>query len=66
MIRELPKEVVKEVIKELPSAAEVAIFFKNGKAKISPEGMVNVPVSYTHLKFTPACKRCIALLCRIE
>ena len=57
MVREGP---VKEVIKEVPSAAEVAIFFKIGKAKISPEGMVNVQLMAKAIKANPNAKYKIA------
>ena len=52
--------VEKEVIKEVPSAAEVAIFFKIGKAKISPEGMVNVQLMAKAIKANPNAKYKIA------
>ena len=52
--------VEKEVIKEVPSAAEVAIFFKIGKAKISSEGMVNVQLMAKAIKANPNAKYKIA------
>jgi len=48
------------VIKEVPSAAEVAIFFKIGKAKISSEGMVNVQLMAKAIKANPNAKYKIA------
>lgn len=61
VIREVPKEVVREVVKEVPTAAsEVAIFFKIGKAKISPEGMVNVQLIAKAIKANPNTKYKVA------
>ena len=53
VIKEVPVEVVKEVIKEIPGAASAAIFFKIGKAVISPEGMVNVKLMAKVIKDNP-------------
>ena len=53
IVKEVPVEVVKEVIKEIPGAASAAIFFKIGKAVISPEGMVNVKVMAKNMKENP-------------
>jgi OOP family OmpA-OmpF porin len=54
VIKEVPVEVVKEVIKEIPGKASAAIFFKIGKAVISPEGMVNVKVMAKNMKENPS------------
>ena len=54
VVKEVPVEVVKEVIKEIPGKASAAIFFKIGKAVISPEGMVNVKVMAKNMKENPS------------
>ena len=54
IIKEVPVEVVKEVIKEIPGKASAAIFFKIGRATISPEGMVNVKVMAKNMKENPS------------
>ena len=54
VIKEVPVEVVKEVIKEVPGKASAAIFFKIGRATISPEGMVNVKVMAKNMKENPS------------
>ena len=56
VIKEVPVEVIKEVIKENPGKASAAIFFKIGKAVISPEGMVNVKVMAKVMKENPTTK----------
>ena len=53
VIKEVPVEVVKEVIKEVSSATG-AIFFKIGKHKISPEGMVNIKLMAKAMKNSTA------------
>ena len=69
--RVIEKEVVKEVVKEVPvevvkevnkpvAASEVAIFFKINKAKISPEGMVNIKLMAKAMKANPEQKYQIA------
>ena len=58
--REVPVEVVKEVVKEIPGAASAAIFFKIGKAVISPEGMVNVKLMAKVMKENPNVKYTVA------
>ena len=60
VIKEVPVEVVKEVIKEIPGAASAAIFFKIGKAVISPEGMVNVKLMAKVIKDNPNAKYKVA------
>ena len=60
VVKEVPVEVVKEVIKEIPGKASAAIFFKIGKAVISPEGMVNVKVMAKVMKENPSTKYKIA------
>ncbi len=60
VIKEVPVEVVKEVIKEIPGAASAAIFFKIGKAAISPEGMVNVKLMAKVIKDNPNAKYKVA------
>ena len=52
VIKEVPVEVVKEVTKEVYAGA-TAVFFKIGKAKISPEGMVNIKLMAKAMKNTP-------------
>lgn len=56
VIKEVPVEVIKEVIKEAPGKSSAAIFFKIGKAVISPEGMVNVKVMAKVMKENPTTK----------
>ena len=56
VVKEVPVEVIKEVIKEAPGKASAAIFFKIGKAVISPEGMVNVKVMAKVMKENPTTK----------
>ena len=51
--RVIEKVVEKEVIKEIPGAASAAIFFKIGKAVISPVGMVNVKLMAKVIKDNP-------------
>ena len=58
--REVPVEVVKEVVKEIPGPASAAIFFKIGKAVISPEGMVNVKLMAKVMKENPNVKYTVA------
>ena len=53
VIKEVPVEVIKEVIKEVPAAGATAVFFKIGKAKISPEGMVNIKLMAKAMKSNP-------------
>ena len=53
VIKEVPVEVIKEIIKEVPGAGAAAIFFKIGKAKISPEGMVNIKLMAKGMKNNP-------------
>jgi OOP family OmpA-OmpF porin len=60
VIKEVPVEVVKEVIKEMPGKASAAIFFKIGKAVISPEGMVNVKLMAKVMKENPSTKYQVA------
>ena len=52
VVKEVPVEVVKEVIKEI-GGGSAAIFFKIGKAKISPEGMVNIKLMAKAMKNNP-------------
>ena len=52
VIKEVPVEVIKEVTKEVYAGA-TAVFFKIGKAKISPEGMVNIKLMAKAMKNTP-------------
>ena len=59
VVKEVPVEVVKEVTKTV-AASEVAIFFKINKAKISPEGMVNVKLMAKAMKANPEQKYQIA------
>ena len=56
----IEKVVEKEIIKEVPSAASTAIFFKIGKAVISPEGMVNVKLMAKTMKNNPTTKYKVA------
>ena len=61
VIKEVPVEVIKEVIKEIPNGkASAAIFFKVGKADISPEGMVNVKLMAKVMKDNPTTKYKVA------
>jgi OOP family OmpA-OmpF porin len=60
VIKEVPVEVIKEVIKEMPGKASAAIFFKIGKAVISPEGMVNVKLMAKVMKENPSTKYQVA------
>ena len=61
IIKEVPVEVIKEVVKEAPNAvASAAIFFKVGKAVISPEGMVNVKLMAKTMKNNPTTKYKVA------
>lgn len=60
VIKEVPVEVIKEVIKEIPGSASAAIFFKLGKAVISPEGMVNVKLMAKVMKSNPTTKYKVA------
>ena len=60
VIKEVPVEVIKEVIKEIPGKASAAIFFKIGKAVISPEGMVNVKLMAKVMKENPSTKYKVA------
>ena len=60
VIKEVPVEVVKEVIKEVSGSGAAAIFFKIGKAVISPEGMVNVKLMAKVIKETPNTKYKVA------
>ncbi len=62
IIKEVPVEVVKEVVKEVStgSVASAAIFFKVGKAVISPEGMVNVKLMAKTMKNNPTTKYKVA------
>ena len=53
VIKEVPVEVVKEVIKEVSGSGAAAIFFKIGRAQISPEGMVNVKLMAKVIKESP-------------
>ena len=53
VVKEVPVEVIKEVIKEVPAAGATAVFFKIGKAKISPEGMVNIKLMAKGMKSNP-------------
>ena len=53
VIKEIPVEVIKEVIKEVPGSGAAAIFFKIGRAQISPEGMVNVKLMAKVIKERP-------------
>ena len=59
VVREVPVEVVKEVIKEI-GGGSAAIFFKIGKAKISPEGMVNIKLMAQAMKKYPEAKYKVA------
>ena len=49
VVKEVPVEVIKEVTKEVYAGA-TAVFFKIGKAKISPEGMVNIKLMAKAMK----------------
>lgn len=60
VIKEVPVEVVKEVIKEIPGSGAAAIFFKIGRAQISPEGMVNVKLMAKVIKDSPNAKYKVA------
>ena len=60
VIKEVPVEVIKEVVKEIPGSASAAIFFKIGKAVISPEGMVNVKLMADVIKKNPNAKYKVA------
>ena len=60
VIKEVPVEVVKEVIKEVSGSGAAAIFFKIGRAQISPEGMVNVKLMAKVIKQTPNTKYKVA------
>ena len=60
IIKEVPVEVIKEVIKEVPGSGAAAIFFKIGKAVISPEGMVNVKLMAKVIKDQPNTKYKVA------
>ena len=59
VVKEVPVEVVKEVIKEI-GGGSAAIFFKIGKAKISPEGMVNIKLMAQAMKKYPEAKYKVA------
>lgn len=59
VVKEVPVEVVKEVVKEI-GGGSAAIFFKIGKAKISPEGMVNVKLMAQAMKKYPNAKYKVA------
>ena len=52
VVKEVPVEVVKEVVKEI-GGGSAAIFFKISKAKISPEGMVNIKLMAKGMKSNP-------------
>ena len=52
VVKEVPVEVIKEVTKEVYAGA-TAVFFKIGKAKISPEGMVNIKLMAKAMKNSP-------------
>ena len=52
VVKEVPVEVIKEVTKEVYAGA-TAVFFKIGKAKISPEGMVNIKLMAKAMKNNP-------------
>lgn len=60
VVKEVPVEVIKEVVKEIPGSASAAIFFKIGKAVISPEGMVNVKLMADVIKKNPNAKYKVA------
>ena len=60
VIKEVPVEVIKEVVKEVSGSGAAAIFFKIGKAVISPEGMVNVKLMAKVIKETPNTKYKVA------
>lgn len=60
VIKEVPVEVIKEIIKEVPGSGAAAIFFKIGKAVISPEGMVNVKLMAKNIKNNPNAKYKVA------
>ena len=53
VVKEVPVEVIKEIIKEVPAAGATAVFFKINKAKISPEGMVNIKLMAKAMKSNP-------------
>ena len=59
VVKEVPVEVVKEVVKEI-GGGSAAIFFKIGKAKISPEGMVNIKLMAQAMKKYPEAKYKVA------
>ena len=59
VVKEVPVEVVKEVVKEI-GGGSAAIFFKISKAKISPEGMVNIKLMAKAMKKYPNAKYKIA------
>ena len=59
VVKEVPVEVVKEVVKEI-GGGSAAIFFKIGKAKISPEGMVNIKLMAQAMKKYPNAKYKVA------
>ncbi len=54
VVREVPVEVIKEIIKEVPGTGVAAVFFKINKAKISPEGMVNIKLMAKNIKASGA------------
>ena len=60
IVKEVPVEVIKEIIKEVPGSGAAAIFFKIGKAVISPEGMVNVKLMAKVMKDSPNTKYKVA------
>ena len=60
VIKEVPVEVVKEVIKEVSGSGAAAIFFKIGRSKISPEGMVNLKLMAKVIKEAPNTKYKVA------
>jgi len=60
VVKEVPVEVVKEIIKEIPAKTTAAIFFKNNKSDISPEGMVNIKLTAKIIKENPSHKYKIA------
>mgnify|MGYP003303993607 CR=1 FL=1 len=60
IVKEVPVEVIKEVIKEIPGSGAAAIFFKIGRAQISPEGMVNVKLMAKIIKESPNTKYKVA------
>ena len=59
VVKEVPVEVVKEVVKEI-GGGSAAIFFKISKAKISPEGMVNIKLMAKAMKANPNAKYKVA------